>query len=95
MKQMTEESGSLNQKLANFLLIYRKTPQATTIESPAMLLMKRLPRSKIDFITPDLLKKVTEKQDSQKKVLTKTPSQKHFQPRRHCGYIEEVVTRSN
>ena len=43
MKKMVNEGGDINQKLANFLLVYRKTPQSTTMEAPAMLLMKRIP----------------------------------------------------
>uniref|UniRef100_A0A1X7UUS5 Uncharacterized protein n=1 Tax=Amphimedon queenslandica TaxID=400682 RepID=A0A1X7UUS5_AMPQE len=42
------------------------TPQATTTEAPAMLLTKRIPRSKLDLVRPDLDKKVQEQQAKQK-----------------------------
>ncbi len=48
MKKMINERGDVTQKLANFLLIYRKTPQSTTMQAPSMLLTKRIPRSRID-----------------------------------------------
>ena len=51
MRKMVNESSDINQKLANFLLVYRKTPQSTTMEAPAMLLMKTIPRSRIDLLT--------------------------------------------
>ena len=79
MKKMTDEGSSLNKKLANFLLTYRKTPQSTTMEAPSMLLMKRIPRSKIDLITPDLQRKVAKKQESQKKNFDRNTRPKEFQ----------------
>ena len=50
---MVNEGGDINQKLANFLLVYRKTPQSTTMEAPAILLNKRIPRSRIDLLSED------------------------------------------
>ena len=52
MKKMGEEREDLNKKLANFLMMYRKMPQATTNETPSVLLMKRNPRSRLDLIRP-------------------------------------------
>ena len=50
MKKMGKERGDLNKKLklANFLMMYQKMPQATTNETPSVLLMKRNPRSRLD-----------------------------------------------
>ena len=50
MKKMKGDTGDVKKKLAEFLLRYRKTPHATTNEAPAMLLMKRIPRSRINFM---------------------------------------------
>ena len=41
-EKMACKGGDVNQKLSNSLLTYRKTPQSTTIEASAMLLMKRI-----------------------------------------------------
>ena len=65
MKRM--ESGSLQEKLAKFLLWYRLTPHSTTGDSPAELLMGRRPRSKPDLLKPDLTDSVQRKQQAQKK----------------------------
>ena len=40
MRKMVNEGGDINQKLANLMLVYRKTPQTKTMEAPAMLLTK-------------------------------------------------------
>jgi transposase InsO family protein len=77
MKKMKKD-GDINQQLANFLLVYRKTPQSTTTEAPAMLLMKRIPRSRLDLITPNLQRKVEKRQDKQKKHFDKGAKPKEF-----------------
>ena len=38
--------------MANFLLKYRITPQSTTEESPADILLKHTPRTKLTFLKP-------------------------------------------
>lgn len=91
MKKITDEGGSLNKKLANFLLTYCKTPQSTTMEAPAMLLMKRIPRSKIDLITPELQRKVAKKQESQKNNFDRN---NNFKNKRQCGHVTIVVQSS-
>ena len=78
MRKMVNEGGDINQKLANFLLVYRKTPQSTTMEAPAMLLMKRIPRSRIDLITPNLQTKVVKRQEKQKVQFDKRSREKEF-----------------
>jgi len=78
MKKMASKGGDVNQKLSNFLLTYRKTPQSTTMEVPAMLLMKRIPRSRIDLIRPSVTQKIQEKQEVQKKHHDKHTKVKDF-----------------
>ena len=41
MRKIINEGGDINLKLANFLLVYRKIPQSTTMEAPAMLLTQK------------------------------------------------------
>ena len=78
MRKMATEEGDVNQKLSNFLLTYRKTPQSTTQEAPATLLMKRIPRSRIDLIRPNVNQKVQKKQDVQRKYQDKHSKAKEF-----------------
>ena len=65
--KMSEGNGDIYQKLATFLLIYRKTPHTTTTEAPALLLNKRNPRSRLDLIKPDVNRRIKEQQQKQKK----------------------------
>ena len=67
IKKMSEESGDIYQKLANFLLIYRKTPHTTTTKATALLLTKRNPRSRLDLIKPDVNRMIKEQQEKQMK----------------------------
>ena len=78
MRKMANEEGDVNQKLSNFLLTYRKTPQSTTQEAPAMLLMKRIPCSRIDLLRPNVAQKIREKQEVQKKHHDKHTKAKEF-----------------
>ena len=58
MKKMETEYGSLESKVDRFLFRYLLTPHATTGEPPAVLLMGRRPRSRLDLIHPDLAQKI-------------------------------------
>ena len=78
MRKMVNEGGDINQKLANFLLVYRKTPQSTTMEAPAMLFTKRIPRSRIDLMAPNLQMKVVKRQETQKVQFVKGYREKKF-----------------
>ncbi|XP_052696239.1 uncharacterized protein K02A2.6-like [Crassostrea angulata] len=49
MKCSKNDAGSIERKLANFLLAYRNTAHATTNETPAKLMMGRELRTKMDL----------------------------------------------
>ncbi len=66
--------GSLNQRLANFLLLYRSTPYTTTGRSPAELFLKRQPRTRFSFLKPLLAQTVEDKQEIQRQQHDKTAS---------------------
>jgi hypothetical protein len=53
----------LHQKLARFLLNYRRTPQSTTGISPAELLLGRRLRTRLDLLRPSLTSTVEAKQE--------------------------------
>ena len=59
--------GSVNTKLARFLLSYRITPQSTTGESPAQLRWWRSLRSHLDLLRPDVATRVHLAQSRQKR----------------------------
>ena len=63
--------GSVDPKLARFLLSYRITPQSTTGESPAQLRWGRSLRSHLDLLQPDVSTKVHLAQSRQKKQYDK------------------------
>ena len=92
MKKMIWQKGDINKKLADFLLRYRKTPHTTTDEAPAMLLMKRIPRSRIDLCHPNLKNTVENKQEAQKRNHDVHAKQKKFDTQTKYGLeiIEEV-----
>lgn len=48
-------------KLANFLLMYRNTPNTTTGESPALIFMKRTLQCMIDVMKPNIEHSVVDK----------------------------------
>ena len=94
MRKMVNEGDDINQKLANFLLVYRKTPQSITMEVPAMLLTKRIPRSRIDLITPNLQTKVVKRQETQKIKFDKGSREKDFKEQEKYGY-ETIMEKRN
>ena len=59
--------GSVDTKLARFLLSYRITPQSTTGESPAQLRWGRSLKSHLDVLRPDIATRVHLAQSRQKK----------------------------
>lgn len=61
-----QERGTLQTKLSRVLFQYRITPQTTTGQSPAELLMGRKLKSRLDLIKPDTGRRVRRKQEDQK-----------------------------
>ena len=86
MKKMKE--GTVHDKIARLLFNYRITPHTTTGISPAMLLMNRTLRTRLDAIRPSVASHVEQKQ-FQQKVHHDVHSQK-------CSFEEgeEVYVRS-
>ena len=64
LKQAQLTGKSVDTVLPRYLLTYRNTPHSTTGESPAMLLMKRRLRTRLDLLTPSVHKYVESKQNS-------------------------------
>jgi hypothetical protein len=61
-----QQGGTLEERVARFLLAYRTTPHATTGEPPCQLLMGRRLQSLLDRVRPDLPVKVGQRQAQQK-----------------------------
>ncbi|XP_060074282.1 uncharacterized protein K02A2.6-like [Ylistrum balloti] len=71
----SKDSGSIQKRLANFLLAYRNSKHMTTNESPAKLFMGRNLPSRLDLIKPDVRRRVNEqqwKQESKRRVLCRS-----------------------
>ena len=62
MKAAKGDLGAVKLHLAKFLLAYRNATHATTGESPAMLLLGRGPRTRLDAVRPDTRKTVERRQ---------------------------------
>lgn len=62
LKAMANETGDLDQKLANLLMQHRKTPHPLTGASPAELMLKCAFRTRIDLIKIDKPAIIREKQ---------------------------------
>ena len=69
MRAMKREKGALHVKLATFLLAYRNTPHCTTNETPAMLMMGRNLRTRLDLVKPSVRGTVEKNQASQSTYL--------------------------
>ncbi|OWF38171.1 Uncharacterized protein K02A2.6 [Mizuhopecten yessoensis] len=61
MKSMAWEGGTLNQKLASFLLSYRTTPHSLTKTIPSELFLGRKLRTRLDVMRPDLSGNIQQK----------------------------------
>ena len=67
-KQVIEsKKGTLNQRLSNFLLMYRVTPHSTTGRAPSELFLKRELRTRLSLLRPDLNNTVKAKQELQQR----------------------------
>ena len=80
-------TGDLETRLLRELPQYRLLPQSTTDQSPAMLLMDRQPRSRLDLVYPDLFTQVTTKIDNAKRTTDKNRVERMF----HVGDTVSVV----
>lgn len=76
MKSSRKDSGSIQQKLSNFLLAYRNSPQSTTNETPARLFIGRNLPSCLDLLrsntkdrVENLQEKMTEKRHTHTRIL--------------------------
>ena len=59
------EGRDMETRLYRFLLLYRVTPQATTGQAPAELLMRRKPRTRKNLVKPDIKDTVLRKQGNE------------------------------
>ena len=66
MKAGRNDNFTLKHRLANFLFLYRTTPQASTQQPPCVLFLGRPLCTRFDLLHPDLTRKVEEKQAKQK-----------------------------
>jgi len=66
LKASKSDGRTLEQRLYNYLLLYRSSPQATTQVSPASLFLQRELRTRFDLLLPDVQSCVRDKQASQK-----------------------------
>ena len=62
----SDPSCSLQQRICNFLLSYRSTPQATTGSSPAKLFLQKELRTRLSQVRPDLTSHVLGQQSKMK-----------------------------
>ena len=61
-----EKSGNMTSRLSKVLLAYRMTPQSTTGNSPAEMLLGRRPRTRLDLLKPNTAERVERRQQEQK-----------------------------
>ncbi|XP_021348211.1 uncharacterized protein K02A2.6-like [Mizuhopecten yessoensis] len=61
MKSMAQEGGTLNKKLASFLLSYRTTPHSLTKTTPSELFLGRKLRTRLDVMRPHLSGNIQQK----------------------------------
>eukprot|EP00731_Ephydatia_muelleri_P016486 Em0009g910a len=63
---LKKTSGDIDTRLSRFLFQNRLTPHSSTGQSPAKLLLGRVPRSHLDFLFPDVADNVKQNQQRQK-----------------------------
>jgi transposase InsO family protein len=67
LRQAAVTKQNVDILLARYLMMYRNTPHCTTGESPAMLLMGRRLRTKLDLVFPSINKTVAVRQEAMMK----------------------------
>jgi len=80
MKKTAKDNVPLQRRLANFLLSYRTTPQATTNVAPCELLMGRALRTRFDMLRPNTEKRVCDAQAKQKQLHDDHGKHRSFNP---------------
>ena len=75
---LKKTSGDIDTRLSRFLFQYRLTPHSSTGQSPAMLLLGRVPRSHLDFLFPDVADNVKQNQQRQKQNHDQRATERFF-----------------
>ena len=68
LKSAKRDAGTVQHKLASFLMAYRNTAHSTTGVSPAEIFLGRPLRTRLDILKPDIARKVADKQAEQVKT---------------------------
>ena len=97
LKAARLDPGTLETKLARFLLSYRTTHNATTNVSPAEFLFKGQIRTKLTIVVPKVSSTVSYKQAAQKKWHEKKAKQRDFIPSQavKLSWLKTIVERRN
>ena len=91
MKTMSSEPGTINQKLARFLLSYRASPHSTTQVSPAELFLGRRIRTRLDVLRPNLGNKIQRKTTPSKSNVRMFQEGDSIWTRDYRGFSEKWV----
>ncbi|KAL5503444.1 hypothetical protein EMCRGX_G010396 [Ephydatia muelleri] len=75
---LKKTSGDIDTRLSRFLFQYRLTPHSSTGQSPAKLLLGRVPRSHLDFLFPDVADNVKQNQQQQKQNHDQRATERFF-----------------
>ncbi|KAL5509176.1 hypothetical protein EMCRGX_G004493 [Ephydatia muelleri] len=75
---LKKTSGDIDTRLSRFLFQYRLTPHSSTGQSPAKLLLGRVPRSHLDFLFPDVADNVKQNQQWQKQNHDQRATERFF-----------------
>jgi len=78
LTKMTD--GSMQTRLARYLLTYRVTPHGTTGSSPSMLLKGRQLRTLLDVVHPNIGAKVHKSQEKMTEYYNQKSKKRHFSP---------------
>lgn len=100
------KGNDFEKNLQKFLLTYHVTPQGTTGRSPSELMYRRIIRTRLDNLRPDLSKSVKRKQMSMKQGVDRGSKERAFQVNDHVmvknfyagptwlyGRISEVINK--
>ena len=80
MKASKHDGLTLSQRIANFLVMYRITPPATTQQSPCSLFLGRSLRIRLDLLKPNPQESVAAKQAIQKRQHNQHARERIFTP---------------